>query len=205
MSRIALRLLTDKDTTVLADRSYPRPQMATYPTCGGGLNLPRLFEAGISWSPIGDTIVVSYTPAYEFDEMRAGKLIRRVRRALDPRPATDAMAIAEAGDGFQIDFGRGVCTVPPREVVNGRGYAPTVPWIADLVRRPGGEVWVQKKEVGAENDGPVDVFDSSGAYLGTLAPDFPFPILFLDRDRLVVAETDDFDITRLTVYRVHEN
>jgi hypothetical protein len=38
--RHALQLISGSDTTVVADRSFPQPGMALFPSCGGGLNLP---------------------------------------------------------------------------------------------------------------------------------------------------------------------
>jgi hypothetical protein len=88
-------------------------------------------------------------------------------------------------------------------MVEGRGFAPTVPWVQDVTLTPTGQTWVRRKEVGPSLAGPVDVFDSSGAYLGTLPPGTSFPLLFLSEDRFAAAETDDVDVTRLVVYQLH--
>lgn len=200
--RNALQLIGERDTIVVAYQTFPRPDMVRYPTCGGGFSMARIFEVELSWSVSGEVVVVNRTPAYEFEEYREGVLIRRVRRDVALRAATEAMAVAELGEGLRVNFGQGVCVISPVELVNGRGFAPDLPWIDDLTRSPDGEVWVKRRGVGVDGTGPLDVFSPSGAYLGSMPSGTPFPILFLDDDRFVAAERDEFDITRVVVYRL---
>jgi hypothetical protein len=200
--RHALQLVSESDTMVVADHSSPRPEMAMFPSCGGGLNLPRIFEVQVSWAASDGTVVVARSDLYELGVYEAGDLVRIVRRALGARPASDQMAMEELGEGYTINFGRGPCTIPPREMVDARGFAETLPWIQQLTLAPGGEIWVGRREVGRSTPGIIDVFDGTGAYLGTLPPESPFPLAFLGDDRFAAAETDALDIGRLAVYRV---
>lgn len=200
--RHALQLVTDGDTLIVADRSFPRPEMAMFPSCGGGLNLPRIFEVQVTWAAADGTVVVSRSDLYEVEVIEDGELIRKVRRAFGSRPASDEMAVEELGEGFTINFGQGPCTIPPREMVDARGFAETVPWIARVILAPGGEVWVGRKEVGRSTPGIIDVFDGTGVYLGTLPGETPFPLVFLPDNRFAAVETDALDISRLAVYRV---
>ena len=200
--RFLLQRISSTDTVMIADRHFPKAERAMYPECGGGLTLPRLFEDGIAWAALGTSIVLNRHPSYDLEQIESGTLVRRIRRDLSTRDATDDMALAELGEGFRIDFGRGSCTIPPRVMVDRRGFAPQLPWIAGVTLVPGGELWVQRREAGAETASPIDVFDPSGAYLGTLPVGTPFPIVFIDQDRFGVAETDEFDITRFVVYRL---
>ena len=39
--------------------------------------------------------------------------------------------------------------------------------------------------------GPIDLFDGSGAYLGTLPPEAPLPLAFLPDGRVLVKEVDE--------------
>lgn len=200
--RHALQLISGSDTTVVADRSFPQPGMALYPSCGGGLNLPRIFEVQVTWDALEGTVVVSRSDLYELEIFEDGHLTQRIRRALGPQPATDQMAIEELGEGFRINFGSGPCLIQPREMVDARGFAATLPWIQQVTLAPGGEVWVGRKELGSISPGLIDVFDGTGAYRGTLPSGTPFPLVFLDEDRFGAEERDAMDISRLVVYRV---
>jgi hypothetical protein len=48
----------------------------------------------------------------------------------------------------------------------------------------------------------IDVFDTSGVYLGTLPPEFPMPLEFMPDGKLLLVERDELDIERLVVARV---
>lgn len=200
--RYGLQRVSESDTLLVADRTFERPEMARYPECGGGLNLPKIFEQGIAWATEGQSVWVNRTPAYEIEDVQDGTLARRIRRDLPVRTATDAMAIAELGEGFRINFGQGPCTIPPRVMVDRRGFAPDLPWIAGITVAPGGELWVLRREVAATGEGPVDVFDPSGAYLGTMPAGTPFPVVFMSGERFGAIVKDDFDVMRLAVYQL---
>lgn len=200
--RNALQLVSPTDTTVLADHSFPRPGMAMFPSCGGGLDLPRIFEVQVSWSARDGAVVVSRSDRYELELFRGGQITRMIRRELEPRTATEQMAIEELGEGFRINFGRGPCLIPPREMVDARGFAETLPWIKQITVAPGGELWVWRKEIGEDTAGPIDVFDATGEYEGTLPRGTPFPLVFIDDTRFGAAEKDEMDISRLVVYRI---
>jgi hypothetical protein len=200
--RYALRLVTPLDTVLIAAQTFPRPTMVRYASCGGGLNLPRIFESGLAWVAWDDQISVSSSPAYSFEVHRATVLRRIVRRDVATRTATRDMALAELGEGFTINFGRGPCVIPPQEMVDGRGFAPELAWIAEIAIAPDGETWVLRKVVGSDSSGPIDIFDETGAYVGTLPEGGPFPILFLGQDRFAAREKDELDITRVVVFEV---
>lgn len=203
--RHALQLLAGGDTVVLGERSFPQPGMVMYPSCGGGLNLPRIFEAQVTWAAKGGAVALSRSPEYEIEVVRDGEVRRRIRRDMPARVATEALAAAELGDGLRVNFGRGPCTIPPQEMVAGRGHAEFLPWIDQISMAPHEEVWVRRKEVGRPAGGPIDVFDSSGAYMGSLPPDTPFPLVFLDANRFGASEADEFDVSRLVIYEIQRN
>ena len=51
---------------------------------------------------------------------------------------------------------------------------------------PSGELWVERREVGRFASGPIDIFDASGAYEGTLPTGSPFPLIFVSDSRIGV-------------------
>ncbi|MGH7128944.1 MAG: hypothetical protein ACREIV_10270 [Planctomycetaceae bacterium] len=86
-------------------------------------------------------------------------------------------------------------------MVDERGFARWVPAVRSIALAPGGELWVERQQPGVEL-GPIDTFDESGAYTGTLPEASPFPMLFLPDGRIVVVESDENDVERLVILRV---
>lgn len=200
--RFGLQRHLEGDTVTLVDHRFPQPGMVRYTSCGGGLNLPRVFEAGVAWDNHGSTVAAAAGPEYAITLFEGVRSIRRIRAERPPRPATEAMAIAHLGEGFRINFGQGLCVIPPEEMVPQRGFAEVLPWIERVAVSPSGEIWVRRFAVGPDIEGPIDLFDATGAYLGTAPPDTPFPLAFLDADRFAASEIDATDVERVAVYRI---
>lgn len=196
-----LQLYEADDTTLLADHLFPMPAMEMY-DCGGGFSLPRVFETNVAWDNQGSLVAASPGPGYGVTLFDGVRTVRRIAVDRPPRPATESMAIAELGEGFRVDFGQGLCIVTPEEMVPLRGFTEVLPWVDDIAVSPSGEVWVRRFEVGPEVEGPIDLFDATGAYVGTAPPDTPFPLAFLDADRFAAAEVDATDVERVAVYRI---
>ena len=89
--------------------------------------------------------------------------------------------------------------MPPQTVVEQRGIASHVPVVADVVVSPEGWIWVQRNVPG-EDLGPVDVFDDTGEYRGTLPSTSPWPASFGDENTLLSLEEDELDIQRVILH-----
>lgn len=190
----------DTVTTVTSMPRAPAPQVR-FPTCGVSFPAPAVFSPALRWDAAGDGVVANRSAAYAIDVYRGGSQVSSVRRDLPPTPATRELAIAELGEGRQVNFGRGPCTIPPEEWVTQAGFAETVPAIAEILTAPDGSIWVRRTAAGDEPQ-LTDVFSADGAYIGTLPPGSPFPLAFLPGSRLAARETDDLDVQRLVVYAV---
>ncbi len=197
-----LRRFTATDTTTLTAVSFPSSEMAMYPRCGGGLNLPPIFAAELVWDAQEDLAAVNKTPDYVIDVFERGVLVRSVRRRLKTPVATPALAAAELGEGFRINFGQGPCLIPAHEMVEKRGFAAQLPLIVQVAVAPDGEIWVLRRDAADLDKRLVDVFGSDGAYLGTLTDADLYPVAFLGTSRLATVETDSLDVDRLVVYNV---
>lgn len=97
------------------------------------------------------------------------------------------------------NFGQGPCTIDPGEMADGRGFAPVIPVIATVRTSPSGEVWVQRRVVGSDEEGAIDIFGEGGDYLGTLPPGAQMPLALLANDRVVLREVDEWDVERVTI------
>lgn len=189
------------DTTELTGVRLPEAEMVRFPECGGGLRLPPLFHPEIVWDARDGVIVASAASVYRLDVFRGDSLVRSLRRRLEPRPATRALALEELGEGMEVNFGRGPCRLDPGRMVDGRGFAEVVSPVAWIDIAPDGTLWVRRKVVG-EEDGPIDLLDPEGGYLGTLPAGSPRPVAFLPDGRVAAVETDEFDVDRLVVHRI---
>lgn len=191
----------DSLTHVVASVLQAQGTMHMYSACGGGLNLPPIFEPEIVWDGADDLLAVNAEAGYVVDLYRGASRVASYRRGTAPRPATPELAARELGEGMRVDFGRGPCVLPVDETVEARGTAALVPAIGRLTLAPDGELWVERRTVGDEPR-LIDVFTADGDYRGTLGAGAPAPIAFLPSGDVIAIEQDDFDIERLVVYRV---
>ncbi|MDX1395208.1 MAG: hypothetical protein R3195_12495 [Gemmatimonadota bacterium] len=191
------------DTVTLARIEYDRPEMVEFDCMA--LMMRPLFEPVIRWRASEDLVAVVTDAGYRVDLFgRDGALVRSIRRDLPVREASMEDAVAEAEPGMRM-MGQASCEASAREVAEGRGFVPALPAIRDVLIATDGTLWVERFEPGgrAENlSGPIDLFDASGAYMGTLPAGTRFPIALLPGDRIAVAEKDAFDVERLVVLRV---
>lgn len=193
-----------RDTAILTELQLPRPDMADFGCMR--LALQPLFTPVIQWDTEGSTIVAVDGARYVVDVYELdGTFVRSIRRDLPLRSATEADAVAEAGDGMRMVSSAGECEATAEEVVEARGFAPELPAIRNVLLAPSGEIWVQRLVPGVGSDAavePIDVFDPAGVYMGTLPEGTPFPLLILHDGRVVTGERDALDVERLVVSRV---
>jgi hypothetical protein len=164
--------------------------------------MPRVFAPSLVWGAGPDVLAVARSAEYAVDLYDADRRLVSVRRALEPRRVTHALAIEEIGDEFRVLFGGGgVCNVSADRVVEERGYADVMPAVGQVAFAPDGSLWVQRREVrGAER--AIDIFGRQGEYVGTLPPGTPFPVAFMPDGRVIAVERDEFDVPRIIVHQI---
>ncbi len=193
------------DTAILTELQLSMPDLADFGCMM--IAFQPLFTPVVQWDTEGSTIVAVDGLAYVVKVFDLdGTFVRSIRRDLPPRAATEADAMAEAGDGMRMmsDAGPG-CEATAAEVVEARGFAAELPAIRNLLLAPSGEIWVERFVPAArasDTPGPIDVFDATGAYMGTLPEGTPFPLLLLPHDRIAFSERDALDVERLVVAHV---
>lgn len=195
----------DGDTTTVASRAVEGPGQIQLESCGIGLQgIGRVLEPEIEWAyseGAGRLAVTSGAP-YRVDVYEGGKLVRSVRRDVQPREITDEMARRQIGEGMQISVGGGAPrTCEAEEVIEKRGVAPRLQAVDALRFDPSGRLWAVRGHL-QDEEPPVDAFGPDGAYLGTLPAGTPVPIAFLPDGRLVAEVTDELDVDRLVIYRI---
>lgn len=191
------------DTITFAHMEYDSPEMVDFGCMG--LALRPLFAPIIRWTASEDFVATATGADYRIDVFdRAGTLLRSIRRDLPVGSATMDDAIAEAEPGMRM-AGATRCEVSATEVAEGRGYTESTPAIRDIMLAEDGTLWVERFEPGtpaAGRSGTIDVFDPSGAYLGSLPPHTRFPLLLLPDDRVALSDKDALDIERLVIMTI---
>jgi hypothetical protein len=169
-----------------------------FPRCHAyQISVQPLFAPRLVWDAAANYAAVATGETYLIERFENGKLVDTVHRDIPPASATHQLAEREAGHWLMNG-----CLVPPAHVVAVTGFMARVPVIDELRVSPSGELWVRHRDRSG-NPGGVDVFDSSGAYLGTLPPSAPFPAAFLSGDRIVAIGKDSMDVPTITAYRIH--
>jgi hypothetical protein len=204
--RVALLKWVGGADTVAIVRAAPvRTSKAQFEGCGPSPATvgPIMLAPELAWYARDSIVAVTATARYEVDIYDVGgRLQRSVRRMLPARAATAADAERWAEQN-PITYTRGSteCRIPAREMVEKIGYADSLPTASALVLAPDGGLWVRRWSV-TGRDGPIDVFDSAGTYVGTLPATFPFPLHVRADGRLLYGERDERDVERLVVGEV---
>jgi len=154
---------------------------ASFQGCGlGGVPVEPIFAPQLHWALGGDIVAVATGPRYEIEAFRSGVLEKRISRDEEPRPTSRELALQEVAEGYELTAPVR-CRISPTELVEARGFAPTVPAISGLAVAPDGSIWVRRSRVTGEGEPSIDVYGPDGAYAGTLPPGSPFPVAFAGR------------------------
>lgn len=196
------RLVTATDTVLLAEVHEPAMKMVMFESCKVGFGGQPMFYPDTRWSGNATAVAIATTDRYEIQVWRNGRHVRTIRRDLAPRPATAALAASELGEGHKISFnGRPPCLIPAAEIVAKQGIAATIPPIKRLALAGDGTLWVERFMVRGET--PIrDVFDSTGAYLGSLTGEIQWPQAWLPDGRFIAVSPNADSLPVVVRYAV---
>lgn len=194
--------LVDDDTVRLARVRSAEARPFRLESCGVGFTgMQPLFWPTVRWAARDARLAVASSAAYDVTIFEEGLEVRRIRRDIEHRAASEELAVQEQGEGLRLTLPSGEVECEAADVAENRGFAPEVPAVDRLALAPDGTLWVERGGVRGEPR-PTDLFGSEGEYLGTLPPEAPFPLAFFPDGRFAAAETDELDVTRLVVYRI---
>ena len=183
----------------------PEPPMKPFnllEQCGMSISgMTALLAPSYRWTAQGARILVARDAAYDLMVFENGREVRRIRRDLEPRVATEELAKQEVGDGMRMRVEGGVRVCPPDLVVKERGFAPVIPATGRMAIAPNGELWVRRGGVKGEQL-PIDIFAADGAYLGTLGSETPFPAAFISDTRFAAVSKDENDLGKIGIYDI---
>jgi hypothetical protein len=188
--------------SVLLESADPPTKSIELKSCGMSFSgMPPLLAPSYRWDAQLNRIALAREAAYDIAVYDEARLIRRIRRDIESRAATAALAQQDVGEGMRVGTEGGERVCSPDEVVQQRGFAPTIPAISRIALAPDGALWVRRGGVKGEAL-PIDVFASDGSYEGTLPPETPFPAAFLSNDRIATVVKDEMDVGRIVVYEI---
>ena len=197
-----LRLLTPTDTIELGWLVEPAQSMVMFESCHVGFGGGPVFSADLLWAGNTTRVAVAEGGHYEINIWEAGKMVRSIRRTLAPRAATKALAQQDLGEGQRIKVGSGPpCLIPASEIVEKRGFARTIPALRRLSMASDGTLWVERFTIRGEPK-LLDIFDPTGAYLGTLSGDIPWPQAWLPEGQYVSVSADADSLPVVVRYSV---
>jgi hypothetical protein len=191
-------LLLGPDTVELSkvrriDRFQPKQFRCPIPA------LPSIFLPRVVWDGHPQRVALSDGVGYEVRMYENGRLSGIWRRDLPQIGATLNLAAWEVANGDSLRvFG---CAVPAEEAAAKLGYAETAPIIKNLTISPDGGVWLLRRTTVA-GEYKIDILDATGAYIGTLPSQSPFPTIFRNSDEIVTVEPDELDVPHVKVYRI---
>jgi hypothetical protein len=167
-----------------------------YPSCNRSLTAIPHFTHRIPFA-VGSSgrIALAAGPEYRVTVIDADGSTRELRRAVEPQPVTDRLALREL-EGYKI----GSCPVPAREALRGRGYADVFPTIRAVSVTRTDEVWLERYTLSGEPS-VHDVFAPSGDYIGTVEGLPPIAVWVGEDSYLTISE-DDLGVPSLTRIRV---
>lgn len=151
--------------------------------------MPPLFSPDLVWSASGPRIAVSAGSAFEIWLHEGTRALMSIRRSVPARAPTIEDANLLYPGGMKVAFPTGECLVPLEDIVDQLKLAETFPAIHDMRLLADGSLWVQRTVRNAET--PVlDVFDSTGAYVGTVH-DRRLPSGILPNGELLIPRDDE--------------
>ncbi len=159
--------------------------------------LTPMLSPELRWTSRGSQIAVAHTGDYRVDLFRGSDRLQSIRRSGQVERGTAEAVRRFFPDGKLI--GSKYCTVSPSELASKRGVAVTIQPVRRLSIDLDGNTWVERNTF-PDQVGRTDVFDSTGAYLGTVSG-LGAPLGFPSRRHLVVASSDSTVEPRLYILR----
>jgi hypothetical protein len=198
---------------------------------GGGFQMTgapqRAFDAGLFVGVFPDgRLAVADSTTYVVKIVAPGQgVIRTLRRPFTPREVTRRDRDAErerqleqiaartnsgSGGGRAHVSGGGAVAIGAGQVsamlearVESMEFGETIPVLSGMTVDWAGRVWVERTGRRVGEDGPIDLIDSEGRYVGSVAPaGFRIPDAFGPDGLAAFIETDEMDVPIVVVKRL---
>ncbi|MGQ0815740.1 MAG: 6-bladed beta-propeller [Gemmatimonadota bacterium] len=191
---------------------------------------PPAFMPPILWGMLPDGLVAVADEAnYCIKLVSNGKVQRIIERAFPPRKVTEAdkdrarnqrrqfmktgtgmvMAVRTDGPGggrSSIGTGGGANRPSDSEIeqmIREMTFLEYVPALQSMMVDPKGRLWLERTGRNYGDDGPIDIIDAAGRYVGTI--NGRMPDAFSANGRAAYIEKDDMDVEKVVVRRLPAN
>lgn len=194
-------------------------------------NVPRAFAPQAAWGVLpggGIVAVAGNSPEYRVLLVSGdGRVQRTLTRAIEPRrPGREDQERARAQLAERMRSGQGMIRmevragpegVDRRVSTGGPGggareaeieaqlrdlqFADRIPVIAGVRTDPQGRIWIARAPGRVGDDGPIDLLDAQGRYLGTLPPQ-PLPDAISTTGLAAYITADDLGVEHVVVKRL---
>lgn len=192
------------DTTVLATTNRVGTRSTRFPECNLTVGVRPIFDPALVWDARKRRAAVSTSIQYRVTVLNEGEPVREIRRDVPAETVDFDDAVREEkhrhGEEDEGSLELAGCPIPWKEWVEKSGHRSRLQVVDKIRIDPEGRLWVRRNAVAGQ--GPIDVFDPTGAYLGTLPPDAPYPVAFASRSRFATTYTDELDVPHVAVYRI---
>jgi len=180
-----------------ADFSVPECRVLSIP-------MSPLFDPALVWDARGAVVAVNDRPEYVIQVFEGETASRSLERPVEPATVSMEDARERIGGGNVLVVAGQRCRIDPVEELEARGFEERRQVVSAIRVDGDGWVWVRRHAAPlSEPDRFVtDVFDSGGAYRGTLPDGSPWPAIFTPDGRLVALEADELGIQSFVVYEI---
>lgn len=186
------------------------------------------FTPPILWSVLPDgSIAIADEDDYRVKISKNGKLLRTIERAFPTRKVTErdknaareqrrkqmkggigAIAMTtRVGPGgnssSSVSTGGGMPRISDADIeqsIKEMTFLETVPNLQRMIVDPKGRFWIQRQGREFGQDGPIDIIDASGKYVGTFTG--KLPDAFSATGRAAYITRDDMDVEKVEVKRL---
>jgi hypothetical protein len=149
---------------------------------------------------VGDVIRRPFTPRQVTQEDRDAEK----RRQLDAMLASGGPRITmrtDEGTTSTLPSGQAMAMMEAR--IEGMEFGQEIPLIAGMAVDWDGRIWIARSGPSVGEEGPLDLIDTDGAYLGTLSPgEERIPDAFGPNGLAAFIETGEMDIPTVVVRRL---
>ena len=199
------RVLTD----TVAQAWMPSPEQGRFRAPNGSYRERRLIPPLLVGALPGGGVVYSDSSGYSIKLVSPdGTLERVLTRPLLPKPMTDPMREAAVQRNLELfeqevsDVRDALTVAMLRNREESFEYYHELSVIRNLQTSPEGMIWIRRNGADPIAEGPIDILNPDGRYLGSYASDTPMPAAFGPNRLLAFIETDELGVQTVVVRRL---
>jgi hypothetical protein len=188
---------------------------------------PPAFDAQVLWGVLpSGTVAVADETAYRVKLISNGNVTSIIERPFAARKVTErdkdrareqrrenmksgrgmimsSRTTGPGGSSSSISTGASAPRMSNTEIeqqIREMTFAETIPLLQSLYVDPKGRLWIERTARDVGEDGPIDIIDASGRYIGTVSGKMPDAVSVSGRAAYI--ERDDMDVEKVVVRKL---